>query len=59
MPKTGDNVDDISADVVENAVLSIEPDFSVARFLAATACERPEDRLHYATGLRLAGVPED
>jgi len=31
VPKTGDNVDDISADVVENAVLSIEPDLPDTR----------------------------
>jgi len=31
VPKTADNVDDISADVVENAVLSIEPDLPDTR----------------------------
>jgi hypothetical protein len=43
---------------VRQRLLSIEPDFSIARFLEASPCERPEDRLHYAAGLRLAGVPE-
>ncbi len=43
---------------VRQRLLSIEPDFSIARFLAANPCERAEDRLHYAAGLRLAGVPE-
>jgi hypothetical protein len=43
---------------VRERLLSIEPDFSIARFLEANPCERAEDRLHYAAGLRLAGVPE-
>lgn len=37
---------------------AIEPDFSVAGFLATTPLRRQADREHFAEGLRLAGVPE-
>jgi TolB-like protein/DNA-binding SARP family transcriptional activator len=37
----------------------MEPDFSVARFLATTPFERLQDREHYAAGLRRAGVPDE
>lgn len=37
---------------------AIEPDFTIERFIATTPLERESDRLHYAEGLRLAGVPE-
>ena len=37
----------------------IEPDFTIERFLAGTPLERESDRIHYAQGLRLAGIPED
>ncbi len=46
------------AAVVLRRLLSIERDFTVARFLETSPFERPEDREHFATGLRSAGVPE-
>jgi DNA-binding SARP family transcriptional activator/TolB-like protein len=39
-------------------LLSIEPGFTIERFLEATALEREADRQHYAEGLRRAGIPE-
>ena len=47
------------AALVRERLLSIEPDFSIARFLEASPFERDEDRLHYAAGLRLAGLAEE
>jgi DNA-binding SARP family transcriptional activator/TolB-like protein len=46
------------AAVVRRRLLSIEPDFTVLRFLATSPWARAEDREHYALGLRLAGIPE-
>ena len=46
------------AAVVLRRLLSIERDFTVAHFLETSPFERPEDREHFATGLRLASVPE-
>ncbi|HTW29589.1 MAG TPA: BTAD domain-containing putative transcriptional regulator [Acetobacteraceae bacterium] len=46
------------AALVRRRLLSIEPDFSVRRYLQRSPFERPEDREHYAAGLRLAGIPE-
>ncbi len=46
------------AAVVRRRLLAIEPDFTVARFIATSPLERDSDRDHYAQGLRLAGVPE-
>ncbi len=46
------------AAVVRRRLLAIEPDFTVARFIATSPLERESDRDHYAEGLRLAGVPE-
>jgi DNA-binding SARP family transcriptional activator/TolB-like protein len=43
---------------VRQRLLSIEPDFTIARFIETHPFERTEDRMHYITGLRLAGVPE-
>ncbi len=37
-------------------LLTIEPDFSIERFLERTPIESDENRAHYAEGLRLAGV---
>ncbi|GGG17807.1 hypothetical protein GCM10010964_02510 [Caldovatus sediminis] len=39
-------------------LLAIEPDFTVAKALRRAPVRRPEDRAHYAEGLRLAGVRE-
>src|ERR1700759_3809109 len=46
------------AAVVRRRLLTIEPDFTVERFIATSPLERDGDRDHYAEGLRLAGVPE-
>jgi DNA-binding SARP family transcriptional activator/TolB-like protein len=46
------------AAVVRRRLMQIEPDFTVERFLSTTPLEREADRLHYAEGLRLAGIPE-
>ena len=46
------------AAVVRRRLLTIEPDFTVERFIATSPLERESDRDHYAEGLRLAGVPE-
>ena len=46
------------AAVVRKRLLSIEPDFSVARFLETTPMRREQDRAHFAEGLRRAGIPE-
>ncbi len=46
------------AAVVRKRLLSIEPDFSVARFLETTPMRREQDRAHFAEGLRRAGLPE-
>ena len=46
------------AALVRQRLLSIEPEFRIARFLGSSPFERDEDRLHYAAGLRLAGLPE-
>jgi hypothetical protein len=45
------------AAVVRRRLLSIEPDFTVAAFLASNPFEREQDCEHFAQGLRLAGVP--
>ncbi len=37
-------------------LLTIEPDFTIERFLSKTALETTVDRNHYAEGLRLAGA---
>ena len=47
------------AEVVRQRLLAMEPRFSIRRFLATTPMQRPCDRLHFAEGLRRAGVPED
>jgi tetratricopeptide (TPR) repeat protein len=46
------------AAVVCRRLMAIEPDFTVARFLDTSPFERPQDRDHFAAGLRLAGVPD-
>jgi DNA-binding SARP family transcriptional activator/TolB-like protein len=47
------------AAVVCRRLLAIEPDFTVGHFLETSPFERPQDRDHFAAGLRLAGVPDD
>lgn len=46
------------AEVVRLRLLSVEPDFSVRRFLETTPMQRESDRVHFAEGLRRAGLPE-
>ena len=46
------------AAVVRRRLLALDPEFTVARFLATTPFERAQDRDHFAQGLRLAGIPE-
>ena len=46
------------AALVRERLLSIEPGFCIEAFLATSPFERTEDRLHYAAGLRLAGLAE-
>lgn len=47
------------AQVVRRRLLSIEPGFTVAGFVRSSPFERPEDREHFAEGLRLAGLRLD
>jgi len=49
---------DQEAAMIRQRLLAIEPDFTIERFLDSTPMEREADRLHYAEGLRLAGVRE-
>ena len=44
------------ADVVRRRLLSIEPDFTITRFLEASPFARVEDRDRFAAGLRLGGI---
>ena len=46
------------ASVARRRLLSMEPDFTVERFILTTPLERESDKLHVAEGLRLAGIPE-
>jgi TolB-like protein len=39
-------------------LLTIEPNFTVARFMQTTSMRRQSDRDHFMEGLRLAGVPD-
>jgi TolB-like protein len=44
------------AELVLSRVLTLEPGFTVGRFMATTPFQREEDRQHFAEGLRRAGV---
>ncbi len=46
------------AQSVHERLETIEPDFTVSKFLSNCPFEMPEHRTRYAAGLRLAGVPE-
>ena len=46
------------AEVVRRRLLAIEPTFSIADFVAGAPFELERDRLHFAEGLRLAGLPD-
>src|SRR6185437_10325065 len=43
---------------VRRRLLTLEPDFTVERFMATTPMEQEAEREHFAEGLRLAGVRE-
>jgi len=49
---------DQEATTVRRRLLALEPDFTIERFLEMHAMERETDKLHYAEGLRLAGIRE-
>ena len=49
---------DQDATIIRRRLLALEPDFTIERFLATNAMERDSDKLHYAEGLRLAGIRE-
>ncbi|MBS0641036.1 MAG: hypothetical protein JSS43_14255 [Proteobacteria bacterium] len=49
---------DQEATTVRRRLLSLEPDFTIERFLKTTPMVRESDRMHYAEGLRLAGIRE-
>jgi DNA-binding SARP family transcriptional activator/TolB-like protein len=49
---------DREAAIARQKLLSMEPDFTVQRFIAAAPFDRETDRDLYAEGLRLAGIPE-
>ena len=46
------------AAVVRRRLLAIDPGFTVASHLITSPFARPQDRDHFANGLRLAGIPE-
>jgi len=46
------------AEVVAKRLLAIEPGFTIHGFVESSPFERAEDREHFATGLRLAGLPD-
>jgi DNA-binding SARP family transcriptional activator/TolB-like protein len=49
---------DQEATTIRRRLLALEPDFTIERFLATNPIERESDRMHYAEGLRLAGIRE-
>ncbi len=49
---------DQEATTTRRRLLTLEPDFTIERFLKISPMERETDRLHYAEGLRLAGIRE-
>jgi DNA-binding SARP family transcriptional activator/TolB-like protein len=46
------------AEIIRHRLMSVEPGFSVERFLLNSPFERESDKQHFAEGLRLAGVAE-
>jgi tetratricopeptide (TPR) repeat protein len=50
---------DQEAAAIRQRLLTLEPHFTIERFLANNPIERECDRMHYAEGLRLAGIPTD
>jgi DNA-binding SARP family transcriptional activator/TolB-like protein len=49
---------DQEAAAIRRQLQVLEPDFTVERFLQTTPIERESDKMHYAEGLRLAGIRE-
>ena len=49
---------DQEATTIRRRLLALEPDFTIERFLETNPMERDSDKLHYAEGLRLAGIRE-
>jgi DNA-binding SARP family transcriptional activator/TolB-like protein len=49
---------DQEAATIRRRLLSLEPDFTVERFMETNPIERESDKMHYAEGLRLAGIRE-
>ena len=45
-------------ETIRHRLLAIEPDFTIERFLKTTPMKQEADRLHYAEGLRRAGIQE-
>ncbi len=43
---------------VRERLLAMEPEYTVSVFLAENPFERPQDRDHFAEGLRRAGIPD-
>jgi hypothetical protein len=46
------------ASIARRRVLTLEPGFSVERYLLGSPLERHSDKQHVAEGLRLAGIRE-
>ena len=49
---------DQEACTIRRRLLALEPDFTIERFLETNPMEHEVDKLHYAEGLRLAGIRE-
>jgi DNA-binding SARP family transcriptional activator/TolB-like protein len=49
---------DQEATIIRRRLLALEPDFTIERFLETNPMERESDKVHYAEGLRLAGIRE-
>jgi tetratricopeptide (TPR) repeat protein len=48
---------DSEAAAIRQRLLALEPHFTIERFLENNPIERECDKMHYAEGLRLAGIP--
>jgi DNA-binding SARP family transcriptional activator/TolB-like protein len=49
---------DQEAAIIRRRLLALEPDFTIERFLQSNSMERDGDKMHFAEGLRLAGIRE-
>ena len=50
---------DSEAAAIRQRLLALEPHFTIERFLENNPIERECDKMHYAEGLRLAGIPTE